>query len=202
LPDGKKVDVNSWNSIGHVNFADVPGSIAQLPDVRVETFLFDCLERRFGVAVLRTADYSFNLTLPVGYRVLTPTVWIENEVDNGGIAQYFWNRFQDYRLMIPDALLAYEKMGAPELAAGLRECLRVFEPLEPECGRLKNQEKAHMRGKSAPPSGSFHEWNHKWDEQHCEGDLPLMCERISDLYRIPWIRKNPEAFVFPANDPS
>jgi len=55
-----------------MNFEDVASSIATLDDDAVEQFLFDCLERRFGRAKLQTSDYTFNLTLPAGYRVLTP----------------------------------------------------------------------------------------------------------------------------------
>jgi len=96
-----------------MDFTDIPASIDQIVDENdVEQFLFDCLERRFGRAKLQASDYTFNLTLPPGYRVLTPTVWIEAEVSNGGISQYFWNRLADFRLMTSDAIDGYLTIGA------------------------------------------------------------------------------------------
>jgi hypothetical protein len=174
-----------------MNFDDVPSSIAALDDDAVEQFLFDCLESRFGRAKLQASDYTLNLTFPLGYRVLTPTVWIEAEVSNGGVGQYFWNRLVDYRLMTRDAIEAYEKIGAEAQAQSVRDCLRVFIPLEAECRRIK----AEKLG-----TESFSKWQDTWDALEFRGDNPLFdYEIVTKRFRVPWIRSNPDLFVFPAS---
>jgi|ERR1051325_11519412 hypothetical protein len=171
-----------------IDFDDIPGTVARLPDESVEQFLFDCLERRFGRAKLQTADYTFTLTLPPGYRVLTPTMWIEAEVINGGAGQYFWNRLQDWREMTADAIDAYEEMGAVDQAAALRDCVRVFAPFESECRRLSVDLGAD----------GFWEFRKKWDALNYCGDNPLCDEegKISTEYRVPWIRRNVALFCY------
>jgi hypothetical protein len=171
-----------------MNFEDVPSSIATLDDDAVEQFLFDCLERQFGRAKLQTSDYTFNLTLPTGYRVLTPTVWIESEVSNGGAGQYFWNRLVDYRPMTADAINGYEKIGASAQAQAVRDCLKVFAPLETECRLIKEQN---------PGTKGFLEWQELWDALEFHGDNPLYeYEMVTKQHRVPWICRNVELFVF------
>jgi hypothetical protein len=171
-----------------VDFDDIPGTIARLPDESVEQFLFDCLERRFGQATMRTSGYTFTFTLPPGYRVLTPTMWIEAEVTNGGISQYFWNRLQDGREMTIDAIDAYEEIGATEQAAALRDCVRAFVLLESECRQLLYHFGAD----------GYFEFTKKWDALDYRGDGPLSDEdgAISKKYRVPWIRENALLFSF------
>jgi hypothetical protein len=168
---------------------EIRRAIAGLDDDAVEQFLFDCLERRFGRAKLQQSDYKFNLTLPSGYRVLTPTVWIEAEVSNGGIGQYFWNRLIDYKLMTADAVEGYEKIGALAQAEAVRDCLRVFAPLESKCRGIKQQNRG---------TDGFLEWQDIWDGLEYRGDDPLFeYKEVTKLYRVPWIRRNIEAFRFP-----
>ncbi|MBI2808551.1 MAG: DUF4375 domain-containing protein [Planctomycetes bacterium] len=158
-----------------VNVDEVVGTVAKLNDDDVEQFLFDCLENRFGREKLNASDYRFTWTLPPGYRVLTPTVWIESEVFNGGAGQYFWNRLVDFDPMTKDAIAAYEMIGATAQAASLRDCLQVFAPLELECRRIKDRE-----------VDGFLEWMEIWDGLKYLGDNPLFeYEKISAKWRIP-----------------
>jgi hypothetical protein len=171
---------------------NVPSQIATLDDFAVEQFLFDCLEERYGLAKLQASDYTINLSFPVGYRVLTPTVWIESEVSNGGIEQYFSNRLVDYRLMTADAIEAYEKIGAKAQAQAVRDCLRAFAPLEAECRRIKRERELGHEG--------YQKWQDTWDALKFRGHQPLYdYEIVMTRFRVPWIRANPELFVFPAN---
>ena len=137
---------------------------------------------------MRTSGHTFTFTLPPGYRVLTPTMWIEAEVTNGGISQYFWNRLQDWREMTADAIDAYEEMGAKEQAAALRDCLRVFAPFESERLQL-----LHDLG-----ADGYFEFTKKWDALDFHGDGALSDEQgvISWKYRVPWIRENVLLFSF------
>jgi len=163
--------------------------IDALDDHAVELYLFGCIERQFGRAKIQASDYTFNLTLPAGYRVLTPTVWIEAEVSNGGAGQYFWNRFVDFRLMTSDAIDAYETIGAMPQANSVRDCLRVFEPLEATLREIREQE---LGGEG------FTKWMQTWDALDYRGDNPLFeYEDVMERFRVPWIRRNIEQFVFP-----
>lgn len=172
-----------------MKLGDIPSSIAALDDDAVEQFLFDCLERRFGRAKLQASDYTFNLSFPEGYRVLTPTVWIEAEVSNGGAGQYFWNRLVDYRPMTLDAIRAYEMIGAEAQAEAVRDCLSVFGPLEAECRRIKDKN---------PGTEGFLKWQDIWDALEFRGDNPLFeYEMVTKKFRVPWIRNNSGLFVFP-----
>ena len=171
-----------------MNDYDVVSTIAALEDDAVEQFLFDCLERWFGRAKLQTSDYTFNLTLPVGYRVLTPTVWIEAEVSNGGVGQYFWNRLVDYRPMTADAIDGYERIGAKAQAQAVRDCLRTFAPLKSQCRLIKEQHRG---------TEGFLKWQDLWDALEFRGDNPLFeYEMVEKQHRVPWIRANGELFVF------
>ena len=175
-----------------MKFDDVPTAMAQLDDEAVEQFLFDCVERRFGRSKLNDSDYTFNRELPAGYLILIPTVWIEGEVSNGGIEQYFWNRLVDYEPMTADAIKAYEKIGAEAQAKAVRECLRAFAPLESTCRKLRQARNLEN------DIEYFHKWNEVWSALHFRGDNPLFeYEAVTKLYRVPWIRRNPMAFVFP-----
>jgi len=168
--------------------ADISAAIVELDDEGVEQFLFDCLERRFGREKLQASDYTFNLTLPVGYRVLTPTVWIEAEVSNGGAGQYFWNRLVDYRPMTRDAIEGYEKIGAIIQAGAVRECVKTFVPLEPRCRRIKER-RLGVKG--------FRKWMEIWDSLSFLGDNPLFdYELVTKQFRVPWIRQNIKEFAF------
>jgi Domain of unknown function (DUF4375) len=173
-----------------MNSDDLQSTIATLDnDQAVEQILFECLNRRFGIAKLQASDYTFNLTLPIGYRVLTPTVWIEAEVSNGGAGQYFWNRLVDYRPMTIDAIEGYERIGATAQAEAVRDCLRVFAPLESICRSIKD-------GQSGKEG--FLKWQNLWDALEFRGDNPLFeYEKVTTRYRVPWIRKNVELFKFP-----
>jgi len=179
-----------------VNFEDVSGTIAALPDDKIEWFLSEALERRFGKARLGTASYEFVLTLPEGYRVLVSTNWVESEVCNGGIAQFFWNRHQDYELIVADALVGYEKLGAKEQAEALRACMSAFLQVRGAFLRLRDQ----PRRRSPQHLDPFQVWSDFWNDR-CHGlDWPLMeYEEISTRYRIPWIRLHAQAFVFSCN---
>jgi len=172
-----------------MNFTDVPTSIAQfVDDAAVEQYLFDCLEHRFGRAKLQASDYTFNLSLPPGYRVLTPQVWIEGEVSNGSVGQYFWNRLSDFRLMTADAIEGYDRIGAVAQADAVRDCLRVFAPMEITCRQMKEHE---------PALEGFLKWMEVWAALNYRGDNPLFdYELVTKLYRVPWIRKNADLFVF------
>jgi Domain of unknown function (DUF4375) len=189
---GVRADKRGFGLMGvDMDFNDVLSAIAILDDDAVEQFLFDCLERRFGREKLQASDYTFNLTLPVGYRMLTPTVWIEAEVTNGGAGQYFWNRFVDYRPMTADAIDGYEKIGAKAQAEAVRDCLRVFASLEADCQRLMDDLGAYE---------GFDEWQVLWDALKFKGDIPLSdYEMVTKRFRVPWIRNNPGLFVFPVN---
>lgn len=171
-----------------IDFDDVFGTIARLPDDAVEQFLFDCVEHRFGRDHL-ASDYRFTLELPSGYRVLMPTVWIEGQITNGGASQYFWNRLHDCHLMTGDAIDAYDIIKAIAQAAALRECVRVFMSLEAECRWLK-ENKTEYDG--------FGDWVKKWDSLNFSGDGPLCGwdEEISKNFRVPWIRRNVDLFSF------
>jgi hypothetical protein len=172
-----------------MDFDDVPSSIAELDDDIVEQFLFDCLDHRFGQAKLQASDYTLTRTFPLGYRMLTSTVWIEAEVSNGGAGQYFWNRLVDYHPMTADAIDGYEKIGALAQAQAVRDCLRVFAPLESKCRAIKDEK----LGKAG-----FLRWGELWDAQEFRGDNPLFeYEMVSAKYRVPWIRENITFFVFP-----
>jgi hypothetical protein len=172
-----------------MDFDDVSSSIVALNDDDVEQFLFDCLEHRFGRAKLKASDYTFNLTFPLGYRMLTPTVWIEAEVSNGGAGQYFWNRLVDYRPMTADAIDGYEKIGATAQAQAIRDCLLTFAPLEAKCRMIKDQKLG---------TAGFLKWQDVWDALEFRGDNPLFeYEMVTAKYRVPWIRENVELFVFP-----
>ena len=172
-----------------MDFDDIPSSIAGIDDDALEQFLFDCIEHRLGRPKLQASDYTLNLTFPIGYRMLTPIVWIEAEVSNGGIGQYFWNRLVDYRPMTADAIEGYEKIGASAQAQAIRECLWKFAPLEAKCRAIKDQ-KLGIPG--------FAEWMQIWDALDFRGDNPIFeYEMVSARFRAPWIRQNIVLFVFP-----
>src|SRR5262249_8589452 len=152
----------------------------------------DCLNYR------SPDDYSLHRIWPSGYRMLASTTCIEGQVSNGGAGQYFWNRLEDFKPMTEDAIEGYEKIGARAQANAVRECLRVFAPLESECRRLKHGEFA-SRYITSPQW--FAQWMAIWNALQFRGDNPLSeYEEVSKQYRIPWIRKNVEAFVFPRED--
>lgn len=170
---------------------DIRSAIAGRDDDSVEQFLFECLDRQYGRAKLQASDYSFALSFPQGYRMLSSTTWIEAEVSNGGVEQFFWNRLVDYHLITADAIRGYEMIGADAQALAVRECLRAFAPLETVCRRIKE----NLR------SDGFPKWQDKWDALNFGGDAPLFCyEMVTTTFRVPWIRRNPELFVFSGSD--
>ena len=152
------------------------------------SFFSTTWEKKVGLATLQASDYSITLTLPPGYRILTPTNWIEGEIKKGGGGQYFWNRLQDYQLMTNDAIDAYEIIKARDQASALRDCVRVFLPLEEECRWLKETKTTYE---------GFEIWMAKWNSLEYRGDNPL-CNNddIWKRFRVPWIRGNIDAFLF------
>lgn len=68
-------------------------------------WMFEQVELRYGHYRAHTASYAeIGRHLPLGFRVLGSTNWIEAEVSNGGFAQFFWNRRVDYALIAGNAI--------------------------------------------------------------------------------------------------
>jgi hypothetical protein len=75
--------------------------------------------------------------LSVPERTVYSVWWLEAEVNNGGFDQYFFNSAGDNA---GDAAAALERIGAPRMAAIVRQAMRIFPDPGPSPHRFTRQE--------------------------------------------------------------
>lgn len=102
----------------------VPPSVNELAGVDEETaqevvfaYVDECLRQN---AARRFETFQ---TLPVGMKYVYSTIRLEEEVDNGGFNQYFFNIASDFAL---EALEGYRRFGAIEHARLLRRAIDIY----------------------------------------------------------------------------
>jgi hypothetical protein len=76
-------------------------------------------------------EHAFEIVsnLPLGFRAVYSTWWVQAEVNNGGFHQYFYNWGVNWAFM---ALEGYKLFGAQELAALMARAIDVYLQEEPE----------------------------------------------------------------------
>jgi hypothetical protein len=72
-------------------------------------------------------ESQFNLA-PNASRTLFAAHWCQSEVRNGGLHQFFTN---STGVLAPEAIVAYEALGMPKVAAVLRAAVAWFGPIYP-----------------------------------------------------------------------
>lgn len=111
-----------------------PPNLAAIADDQVEYALLDYVHAKIDGHYDR--DVEILATMPAGIRALYVTSGVEDEVNNGGFNQYYWNstgKFAD------QAVAAFEFFGAHEYAALMQEANRVHAAEQAEIAKFKEQ---------------------------------------------------------------
>src|SRR5688572_25492573 len=158
--------------------------LAEVPDDALEQAVFDALvwSKRVG---REPTEYQILLTLPEVARRMYATCVLEDEVDNGGLTQFFYNH--DGRIALR-AAEGYKLLGARRHAAVVMHAIRDFLRVRP-----------HFDAAGAQRS---------WDAfagLYKVGKLEALTERFREVgrhqdtraLRIKVIREQPEQFVAP-----
>lgn len=98
--------------------------LSNLPDSTLEEILFEwSLERIAAEDSLFEQDREILVRLPAGYLDLYATRLVEEELEEGGIAQLLGGVS---RRFLPDAILAYRRFGAKDHARLLTQAQRTL----------------------------------------------------------------------------
>jgi hypothetical protein len=109
-----------------------PPKLASIADDQVEYAILDYVYARMN----GHEEAEILATMPAGIRALYVTAGVEDEVNNGGFNQYYWNstgKFAD------QAVAAFEFFGAHQYAALMQEANRVHAAEVAEIEKFKKQ---------------------------------------------------------------
>jgi len=109
-----------------------PPNLASIADDQVEYAILDYVYARMK----GHEEAEVLATMPAGIRALYVTSGVEDEVNNGGFNQYYWNstgKFAD------QAVAAFEFFGAHQYAELMREANRIHAAEAAEIEKFKEQ---------------------------------------------------------------
>jgi hypothetical protein len=109
-----------------------PPNLASIADDQVEYAILDYVYARMK----GHEEAEVLATMPAGIRALYLTAGVEEEVNNGGFNQYYWNstgKFAD------QAVAAFEFFGAHQYAALMQEANRVHAAEAAQIEKFKEQ---------------------------------------------------------------
>lgn len=132
---------------------------------------------------------------PEAYRVLFCGYWCQYEINNGGFKQFFWN---STGVIAPEAVLAFQTVGLPELAAVVRDAMIIFGSAFPRNRqtRIKFIDERYPKGIKIPEGeGSFDLFDSRFYdlEQTKAGNW----DKAADAYLRKHLRKQPKKSVAP-----
>ena len=111
-----------------------PPNLAAIADDAVEYAILDYVHAKMEGHY--DQETEFLATLPPGIRALYVTSGVEDEVNNGGFNQYYWNsdgKFAD------EAVAAFEFFAAHKHAELMREANRIHAAEQAEIEKFKEQ---------------------------------------------------------------
>jgi hypothetical protein len=109
-----------------------PPNLASIADDQVEHAILDYVYARMN----GHEEAEILAMMPAGIRALYVTAGVEDEVNNGGFNQYYWNstgRFAE------EAVAAFEFFGAHQYAELMREANRIHAAEAAQIEKLKEQ---------------------------------------------------------------
>jgi hypothetical protein len=116
-------------------YAKLDGAILQkLPDAELEDAILDYVESKIGNDYEH--EYETVTRLPKGLQVIYATVVLEDEVNNGGYNQYFWNTNGKFRHEAADG---FKQIGANEHAELTEEAAKIYEQNQERINKFKQQ---------------------------------------------------------------
>ena len=110
-----------------------PPNLAAIADDQVEYAILDYVYARMNG---HDEEAEILATLPSGIRALYVTAGVEDEVNNGGFNQYYWNSTGQFA---DQAVAAFEFFGAHEHAELMREANRIHAAEKAEIEKFKEQ---------------------------------------------------------------
>jgi uncharacterized protein DUF4375 len=111
-----------------------PPNLASIADDQVEYAILDYVHATIDGHYDR--DVEILATMPAGIRALYVTSGVEDEVNNGGFNQYYWNSSGKFA---GEAVAAFEFFGAHKYAELMREANRIHAAEEAEIAKFKEQ---------------------------------------------------------------
>jgi len=151
-----------------------------IPDDDLEGWIF-----RYIIEERIKDDYEHEdeivRSLPRGLQYVYATWLLEDEIDNGGFNQYFYNSWSEFQ---NEALEGFERMGAKEYAGLLSKAIAIH-----------NKEKAlHDKVKREGTLESFFDSYAETELTKLDKKFYSCTEDLSRL-RITYIRNHPEDFI-------
>jgi hypothetical protein len=111
-----------------------PPNLAAIADDEVEYAILDYVHAKMDGHYDEEAE--FLATLPPGIRALYVTSGVEDEVNNGGFNQYYWNSTGKFA---NEAVAAFEFFSARKHAELMREANRIHAAEQAEIAKFKEQ---------------------------------------------------------------
>jgi len=111
-----------------------PPNLAAIADDQVEYAILDYVHAKMDGHYDQEAE--FLATLPPGIRALYVTSGVEDEVNNGGFNQYYWNSTGKFA---NEAVAAFEFFSAQKHAELMREANRIHAAEQAEIEKFKEQ---------------------------------------------------------------
>jgi uncharacterized protein DUF4375 len=150
-----------------------------IPDNELEEAILDYVNSKIGDDYEH--EHQIVTLLSKGFQTVYSTSGVEDEVNNGGFNQYFWNSAGQFRV---EALEGYKMLGAKEHAELMGEAIKIYGQ---ETERLKKfKEKGTIQ--------AFME-SYKDDPlKPCDEKFQKIKTDVSAL-RIKFIREHSELFV-------
>lgn len=90
---------------------------------------------RYGPADYHLRGFHCFNEIPLEWRMTVATDIFEEEVSNGGLAQFLWNVFYHYKTVLRDAGDGYQLVGATRHAAAINSCRAICSRFEQSCAR-------------------------------------------------------------------
>ncbi|WP_316793755.1 DMP19 family protein [Pedobacter frigoris] len=152
--------------------------IDQTPDSALVWLVFQHISR--SIPTDSDQELAYILSLPKPQQAIYVSCVLENEVNNGGFNQFYYNPSGQFTKLVPDAL---KLIGATQFAALTQAANEVYE-------KEKEHITKHQDGTTEGFSKSYEDNPlDKFDDQFYKLKEPL-----GEL-QIAFIRKNKEAFV-------
>ena len=109
-----------------------PPNLASIADDQVEYAILDYVYAKMK----GHQEAEILATMPAGIRALYVTSGVEDEVNNGGFNQYYWNSTGQFA---DQAVAAFEFFGAHQYAELMQEANRIHAAEEAEIAKFKEQ---------------------------------------------------------------
>ena len=100
-----------------------------------EKSIIEGLFRDYGHPRFREINFHGYSAAPRHTRMFFSMRVFENEIENGGLAQFLWNVFFHWRAVTEDCSFGYAAIGAEKQAAAMPEIIRLLEAHETMCGQ-------------------------------------------------------------------